>query len=58
MNILKFDFLQGKKTYIGAAALFVAGGLLAVGVIDQKMFEQLTVLIAAWTAVSLRKAMK
>lgn len=51
-------FLDGKKTYIGAAALFILGGLLALNIIDQKTFESATVIVSAWTAYGIRDAIK
>ena len=55
-NIWKF--LDGKKTFIGSATLFVAGGLLALKVIDQKTFEIIAVIAASITAYGLRVAIK
>lgn len=36
------EFLNGKKTYIGGAIIFVAGGLLALNVIDDETFKVLS----------------
>lgn len=38
------SFLNGRKTYIGGAIVFIAGGLQAINVIDQKTFEILATL--------------
>ncbi len=51
-----WSLLDGKKTYLGIAALFVLGGLLALNVIDQKTFEVAATFVSAWTGFSLRKA--
>lgn len=50
--------LQGKKTYIGIAILFIAGGLKAIGFIDESMFQMIATLGAGVTAFGLRKAVK
>ena len=50
------DWLDGKKTFLGAIALFVLGGLLALNVIDQKTFQMLAAIVGAWTAYGLRTA--
>lgn len=50
--------VDGKKTYLGATLLFVAGGLLALGLIDQKSFEILATVAGAITAGGLRSALK
>ena len=52
------DWLDGRKTFIGAAILFVAGGLLALKVIDQKTFEIIAVIAASISVVGLRMAIK
>ncbi len=52
------NFLNGYKTYIGAAALFILGGLLATHVIDQAQFQAYTTIAAAWTVYGFRAAMK
>jgi hypothetical protein len=50
--------LSGKKTYIVAAALFVLGGLKAVGIIDQAIYDALFAVLAAAGAASIRAAIK
>ena len=52
------DWLDGRKTFIGAAILFVAGGLLALKAIDQKTFEIIAVIAASISVVGLRMAIK
>lgn len=54
-HMKRFD---GKKTFIGAFAVFICGGLLALGMIDQKTFEALVAIAGAFTAYGMRKAMK
>ena len=53
-----WEFLDGKKTYLGAAALFISGGLLAIKVIDQETFEILAVIAGSITAFGIRSALK
>lgn len=60
-----FKFLDGKKTYIGAAIIFVAGGLSAlcslpvVGIcIDTKLFETLIVIGGAVATLGIRSAIQ
>lgn len=50
------DFLDGKKTYLGTAIVFVAGGLLALKVIDQRTFEILVTIGGSIGAFGLRQA--
>lgn len=50
--------LQGYKTYIGAALLFILGGLKAVGVVDEQTYQVLLPMIAGFTAFGLRSALK
>lgn len=52
------DWLDGRKTFIGAAILFVAGGLLALKAIDQKTFEIIAVVAASISVAGLRSAIK
>lgn len=51
-------FLEGKKTYFGAVVVFVAGGLLALGYIDQKTFEWVVAVGGSITAYGMRDAIK
>ena len=51
-------WIEGRKTFLGAIALFVAGGLHAVGLVDQKTFEAAAAIIGAWTAWGLRSAIR
>lgn len=53
------DFmLNGYKTYIGAVVLFVAGGLLALGVITKEQFDALVTIGSSVVAVGFRSALK
>ena len=52
------EFLNGKKTYIGAAIVFVAGGLLATKTIDQNTFEILVSIGGSIAAFGIRLALK
>lgn len=52
------EWLDGKKTYIGGFIVFMAGGLLAIKVIDQQTFEWLATIGGAITAVGIRSALK
>lgn len=54
----RMKFLDGKKSFLGAAVLFVLGGLLALGVIDQKAFEAGAALVGGWAVYGLRDAIK
>lgn len=47
------NVLNGWKTKIGAALLFVSGGLLATGVIDQGVFEILAAFAGSLMGVGL-----
>jgi len=53
-----WTWLDGKKTYISAALLFVAGGLLALGAIDQKTFEVIATVAGSLAAFGIRTAIK
>lgn len=53
-----FDKLDGYKTFIGGAIVFIAGGLLAIKVIDQQTFEALAAIGGAISVVGLRFALK
>lgn len=52
------DFLDGKKTFIGSAIVFVAGGLKALGKIDDKTFEWLVAVGGSIAVYGLRVAIK
>jgi len=53
-----WNFLDGKKSFIGAAVIFIAGGLKALGKLDEKTFEILITLGGAVAAVGIRMAVK
>ena len=50
------NWLNGKKTYIGGAIIFVAGGLKALNFVDEQTFGILITLGSAITVVGLRSA--
>lgn len=50
--------LDGKKTYLGAAVVFIAGGLLALKKIDDETYKWLITLGEAIALVGLRSAFK
>jgi predicted thioredoxin/glutaredoxin len=52
------DFFSGKKTYIGTAIVFVAGGLLAIKAIDQRTFETIVAIGGAIAVYGLRSAIR
>ena len=52
------DFIDGKKTYIGGAIIFIAGGLLAIKVIDDEMFKIIAAIGTAITTFGIRHAIK
>lgn len=52
------DKIKGYKTYIGMIGLGVLGICTAQGWIDKAMAATLGSILAAWTGVSLRQAMK
>lgn len=54
-SIIKF--LNGKRTYICAALLFVVGGLEAVELIPQEVAVPLKTFLAAAGLAALRKAL-
>ena len=58
MKALKnvWSFLDGKKTYIGGAIVFIAGGLKALEIISQEVFEVLVAIGGSITAYGLRYA--
>lgn len=50
------ELIKGKRTYVCAALLFVAGGLEAVGVIPKDVAEPLKTFLAAGAIAALRAA--
>jgi len=58
MNILKaiWQFLDGKKVYIGTVALFCVGGLLYLGLIDAKTAAAWALIIGSLTGAAMRLA--
>lgn len=52
------QYLEGKKTYIGAAVVFIAGGLYALGIIDEKQFEIILTMGGAVLGYGLRSAIR
>jgi hypothetical protein len=52
------NFLDGKKTYIGGAIIFIAGGLKAIKVIDQGVFEAMIAIGGAISAFGIRSAIR
>lgn len=42
------DRIKGYKTKIGVIALFILGGLVTLGVIDQETFQVLATLAGGW----------
>jgi len=50
-------FLDGKKSFLGGTIVFIAGGLWALKVIDQKTFEVLVALGGAIAVFGLRLAL-
>jgi hypothetical protein len=49
--------LDGKKTYIGIALLFILGGLKAIGAVDENTYSTLLPFIGGLTAFGLRSAL-
>ena len=52
------EFLDGKKSYIGAAIVFIAGGLWALKIIDDKTFQVLVTIGGSVSVVGIRSALK
>lgn len=48
------EFLKGKKTYFAAAALFIVGGLEAIGVISAEVAGPVKTFLAAAGLAALR----
>ena len=56
-EVNKMNFLSGKKTYILMAVLFVAGGLKALGMLDENTYMMLFSLLVPAGLVTLRMGM-
>ena len=52
------DFLDGKKTYIASGLLFIAGGLKAVGAIDESMFQIILTIAGTIGLIGVRAALE
>ncbi len=52
------EFFEGKKTFIGSAIVFVAGGLKALGKIDEQTFQWLVAVGGAISVYGLRQAIR
>ena len=52
------SFLDGKKSYIGGTIVFIAGGLKAIGVIDDSVFQIMISIGGAISVWGLRAAIK
>ncbi len=52
------EFFDGKKTFIGSAIVFVAGGLKALGKIDEQTFQWLVAVGGAISVYGLRQAIR
>lgn len=50
--------LDGYKTYIGAGVIFVAGGLKALGVLNESEFELIMSVGTSITVVGIRASVK
>ncbi len=53
-----WDWLEGKKTYIGAIIIFVAGGLRALEKIDEQTYNTLLTIGGAVSIYGIRNALK
>ena len=53
-----WDFLDGKKSFIGAGIIFCAGGLKALGRIDEESFKWVVTLGGAISVYGIRDAIK
>ena len=51
-----WDWLDGKKSFIGAAIIFIGGGLKAINAIDDEVFKAIEAIGLSVTAVGLRHA--
>ena len=52
-----WDKLDGKKSYIGAIIIFLAGGFRALDVLDEEMYKILLALGGSVSVLGLRGAM-
>ena len=52
------QWLNGNKAYFGAIAFGVGGILLGLGVITQEVWDVAWPLIAGWTGIAIRHAIK
>jgi hypothetical protein len=53
-----WEWLDGKKTFIGSLVIFIAGGLKALGKIDENTFNWLVALGGAISVYGIRDAIK
>ncbi len=51
-----FNFLQGRRTYIAVAVLFVLGGFQAVGAIDEQTFRAVEAFAVGLGLFGIRRA--
>ena len=51
-----WEFLDGKKSFIGAVVIFVAGGLKALGRIDEETFQMIVGIGGAIAVFGIRAA--
>ena len=52
------NILDGKKSYIGGAVIFIGGGLLALDIINQELFTAIASMGAAISVGGLRAAIR
>lgn len=52
------EFLDGKKTFIGSAIIFIAGGFKALGKINDDTFQWLVAIGGAISMYGLRQAVR
>jgi uncharacterized membrane protein YfcA len=52
------DWLDGKKTFIGAAIIFIAGGLRALQKIDEETFNWIVAIGGSISVYGLRMALR
>jgi hypothetical protein len=52
------NWLKGKKTYITMVAMFIAGGLLAAGIIEQELYNKITTFLVPLAIGFIRSAIK
>jgi hypothetical protein len=53
-----WNWLEGKKTIIGAIVIFVGGGLKALGKIDEKTYEFILTLGGSISIYGIRDAIR